>query len=380
VSIRVGVKIYSYAWFFRWGHDERSAAQWLRDHGIDFVIGLNRFVPMADNAVLSAQTGGTARRDPPSDEQWADALRAQGIEYWAACNVFFDPAALQRFPDAIPVDKCGRRAEQIDWYLGACPTHVGYLESKTQQIAAAARALKPDGIHLGFIRFPGFWELRVPAIPAAHHREYCFCSRCCARFAIDTGRTIPAEFTDAPWQWAASPEVYPAYSTWKAQVIAAAVEHIRDAVRYEVGSVPVMLNTLPFFPDEEDGALRNAYGQHWEILAPSVDVFEVMTYHQILDRPTSWIGDMVRCVRNRVSQSVAATIQVSPLYLEGMHAGHGRNPRLDPAEFRMALEEASFAGADRVVLFTWDDLLNADDVEVSRKLEMLVRVSEGRGS
>ena len=66
---------------------------------------------MADNAIASSHRGAFAT-PLPDDAEWVSALHDEGIEYWAACNVFFDPPALRRHPGAIPVDRHGNRFEQ----------------------------------------------------------------------------------------------------------------------------------------------------------------------------------------------------------------------------------------------------------------------------
>jgi len=375
-----GVKVYSYDWRLVHNLHYEVASQWFHDHGIDFVIAQNRYVPMQDNAVPSAVSAAhetaLTRHD---DAAWIASLRHRGIQYWAACNVFFDPPALRRFPDAVPVDRSGKPAQQLDWYAGICPTHEPYLEDKIGQIAEAVRHLKPNGIHLGFMRFPGFWELWLPQTRRDDHPEYCFCPRCCERFAKWLGDDIPKTHRDKPWKWATQKRVYDHFVDWKTDVVKAIIARIRRTIHSIAPDVPIMLNTLPFCPDDFERAGREVFAQDWHKLASAVDAFEVMTYHQILARDVEWIGRVVRCVKSCVEKPVVSTIQANPLYLHGIHAESGRRPTLPPEEFREAIAAAQAAGAEHVVLFTWDDLLSAPgDISAARKLDAIRRVRESR--
>jgi hypothetical protein len=117
-----------------------------------------------------------------------------------------------------------------------------------------------------------------------------------------------------------------------------------------------MLNTLPF-GDDFDGAQAQVFGQNFGMLAEVVDIFEVMTYHQILKRPTEWIPQIGKIVKHSTGKETVCTLQATPLYLEGIHAKEKRSPAIDVQEFAQAVKLTKDAGLDGVVVFVWSDLL-----------------------
>jgi hypothetical protein len=118
-----------------------------------------------------------------------------------------------------------------------------------------------------------------------------------------------------------------------------------------------MLNTLPFGAEDFDGAQEKVFGQHIEALANVVDVFEVMTYHQILKRPTSWLPKIGEQVKSRSERKTVCTLQARPLYLNGIYAKDNRSPRLDVEEFAEAVRAVEDSSLDGIVVFVWSDLL-----------------------
>jgi len=360
----LGVKIYSYRWATERGLDARSFARLLREQGFSFVMSINGYAPMADSAVESV---GPVRDTIPLDRELAAALAEEGVEYWVTCNVFFDPPALESFPACRPIDQAGNPARQVDWYIGICPTCEEFLEYKIDQILSAVADLSPTGVHLGFIRFPGFWELWLPDTKRSHWPEYCFCPRCLARFSEERGLRLPQK---APRMWIVK-EVYPEFVKWKTDLIAKIVRKIRKGAREIDPKVKFMLNTLPFRPVDFDGAAREVFGQDRAKLAQVADYLELMTYHQILGREVEWIREVVVDFRAAVERPLVATVQAKPLYLTGMHSHCGRRNRITVEEFRMAIARAEEAGAQRVAVFTWDHLMALSEAEGIRVRELL---------
>ncbi len=133
-----------------------------------------------------------------------------------------------------------------------------------------------------------------------------------------------------------------------------------------------MLNTLPFRRQDFDNAREKVFGQHIESLVSVVDVFEVMTYHQILRQPTSWIPKVGMEVKKRSGRKTFCTIQTTPLYLEDIYASGKRSTTLGVDEFRDAVDAVKESDLDGVVVFTWSDLLQEVNSQGDRsKVEIL---------
>lgn len=369
-----GMKIYSLDWFLKYKLEYAEAAELLANQGVDLVISQNRYLPMADTAVKSEVMAKEQDRFLAYDDRhFVGALQARGLQYFAACNLFFDPLTLARHPDALAVDAAGRVAEALDWYVAICPTHEGYFADKLRQLEDAVRILRPDGVFLGFTRFPGFWELWLPDTARTDWPEYCFCPRCVRLFAAAKHVTIPERSAAHPAEWICA-HAYADYVDWKTDVVQAKVRQIRDVLKAIYPPVRIMLNTVPFGPQDFDRSGREVFAQDWRRLKEVVDVFEVMGYHQILGREVSWIGLIAREVKEAVQKPVLVTVQAKPLYLDGMHAGRGRKETLALEEFVQALDAVRSAGADGVIVFTWSDFLQQALVHKDRRYIDAIRL------
>lgn len=377
---RVGVKIYSLDWYLAYGLDYDEAAATLAEHGFTFVIAQNRYLPMTNSAVESEISPEQASRfEQYSDVKFVNALRAHGIEYWAAANIFFDTETLTRHPDAVPVDAAGNRAEMIDWYLGSCPTHGPYIEEKLNQLAHASAELNPDGVFLGFTRFPGFWETWMPEDRREQKPEFCYCDRCLSAFARASGLSMPPGPIADRAQWIERAS-YQDFVGWKGDVIRDVIARIGEVVRRHQPTARIMLNTLPFRPEDFERAGVEVFAQDWRKLAEVVDVFELMTYHQILGRDPDWILSVIEAFKATVDRPAVCTIQTDPLYTHGMHAGRGRASELPADEFRSALETAWTSSADGIVVFTWSQLLHDLAAGDSRRIDAVRRLGARRST
>jgi hypothetical protein len=97
----------------------------------------------------------------------------------------------------------------------------------------------------------------------------------------------------------------------------------------------------------------------------------LMTYLQILKRPDSWLRDVVADARRELpDRPLHCTLQVAPLYTEGVHDGRGRATEITADALEGTAREALAAGADGLVFYHWTDFL-ADDAEGGRKRAVL---------
>ena len=347
------MKVYDLQWFTSYGMSYDQAAEALAEDGIDTVLAQNRFDPLPSSGV--DQTAYLAahgeRLAAYEDAAWLDALRRHGIAVIETSAVLFDPPALDRFPDARPVNALGQPEAMFDWYAGVCPTAEAYLDWKIGRITRAARELRPDGLFLQFMRYPGFWENWTPDYRFTAADRFCFCDRCRARFATSLKRPplSPAEILA---------EHRDAWNHWRGERIVEVVARVGRAA----GSLPLMLNTLPFPRSDFNGfdPRREIAAQDLAALSAVIDRFELMTYLQILNRPVEWVAAAVADARAQVppEKEIVCTLQVAPLYLDGVHAGRNRAPNVTAAEIEAAGRTALDAGADGLVFYHWTDFLH----------------------
>ena len=66
--------------------------------------------------------------------------------------------------------------------------------------------------------------------------------------------------------------------------------------------------------------MEEVFGQNISRLSDVVDVFEVMSYHQILRRDAEWPAAIGTDIKRRCKGKVICTLQAKALYLHGMHS------------------------------------------------------------
>lgn len=359
INLRSGVKIYDNDWFIRHGLAPEEAADLLARWNVTYVIAQSRLLPMQDSAVSSAVTPAQQARYAALDDlAFRQALAERGIAYFAVLNIGFDPDFARRHPALLPIDQFGRRAVLDDWYIGLPPIRAANTAHKIGLLTRAVAELAPDGVHLGFVRWPGFWETWLPGDDPAAKAHYCFAPETIAAFTAETGIALPGDDPAAAAAQAEGPH-RAAWTAWKCRQTVAQIGAIRAAIEAVRPGLPIAINTLPFFRDEFDGAVETVFGQDIAALRAVVDIFEVMAYHQILRRPADWPGRIAADILGRsAGRAAICTIQGRALYLEGQHAGRGRAGEITAAEFGACLDGIAASPAQGVCVFTFTDLLD----------------------
>jgi hypothetical protein len=367
VNLRLGFKIYENDWFLKFGLSPERAADVLAEMGATFVIAQSRFLPMQDSAVESAVRNPEARYMALDDVAFRRALGERGIAYFACLNICFDPAFAAAHRELLPVDQFGRMEEKQDWYIGLAPDCEENLQHKIALLESAVPALDPDGVHLGFVRWPGFWETWLPDVDRAAVPDYSYAPQTLQRFCEAKNADLPVNDAVSAAQVIA--QCYRReWREWKCAVTADAIGRIRGAVQKKRADTPVAINTLPFFRADFDDAVEEVFGQDIAVLSEVVDVFEVMSYHQILRRDAVWPAAVGSDIKSRTNKLVICTIQAKALYLDGMHAGRGRSARISADEFRQSVEELEACPVDGMCVFTFSQLLAIRETAEGREM------------
>ena len=198
---RVGMKIYDNAWYLRHRLEPEQAADILAGMGVTYRAGAKPAPADAGHRNRERGDGGRCGRvsQRSMTAAFRDALRARGIAYFASLNIGFDPS-LHRRPPRSAADRSVRTsARRRPTGTSAC-RRIGRanIDHKLGLLERAVEALEPDGVHLGFIRWPGFWEIWLPDVSRADMPDYCYgpetLSRFCREDAIDSAahRSGPA--------------------------------------------------------------------------------------------------------------------------------------------------------------------------------------------
>jgi hypothetical protein len=342
VSKLVGVKAYGYDWCSSLRVSD--AASLMVRQGIDWALVQNQIDPLPGSAVSQEPPGNGY-----TDLAFRSALGDHGVRVFQSTSVFFDPASFSSDPALRPVDQHGRVFEPFGWYVGVCPSSPSYLARKAERIASVVSSLRPDGIFLSFIRFPGFWELWMPDTQRSSIAEYCFCARCLDRFAAETGNDTRDVATILH-------ELRPAWTAWKCSLIASAAGTLRAAALEVDPTITVLLNGFGLGSFDFGNAVEEVLAQRFADLDAWVDHYELMFYFQIQRRdPFSYVSSRIAEARSLTSRTLLACLQGGAEYLEPEFASGGRAREITDADFRAALRGS--AEADGVLVYSWRDIL-----------------------
>ena len=367
IDLRLGFKIYDSDWLLKYGMTPQQTADVLAEMGATFVIAQSQFLPMQDSAVESQVRDSGRRYEAEDDVAFRNALRERGIAYFGCLNICFDPAFAAAHPELLPTDQFGRTEEKQDWYIGLPPDRQTNLDHKRALLERAVPALNPDGIHLGFVRWPGFWEIWLPDVDRAAMPDYCYSAETLRRFGEAAQVDLPVNDARAAARMIA--ERYRRdWREWKCGVTVDAIGQMRRAVQSKRPGTAIAINTLPFFQTDFANAVEEGFGQDIGRLSGVVDVFEVMSYHQILRRDARWPAAVGSDIKMRTARQVVCTLQADALYLDGMHAGRGRSAEISGAEFERAVDELEKSVVDGMCVFTFSQVLARRKTEDGRRI------------
>lgn len=377
-TFRFGLKVPDLDWFWKYNLNYEQAVEKLKFMGVDFVMCHNHHLPGIDTAVPGEVPMHMQYKMELYDEMaFREALRAADIAYIGQAGFGFDEKMMKELGN-VSIDQYGKRIEKIDWYIGACPTCKEYVDARLEMAEAAMKEFEMDGIFVGFMRYPGFWELWLPETDGEAWSEYCFCERCLKQFEEYAGIQIPVSGELTAGQWIRE-NAREEWTRFKCQIIHDIVARYRAVVKKYNPEGKIILNTVPFDKKHYGDYGKMIFGQDPELLADVVDIFEIMGYHQILGMPYQWIGEAGEYFKNISGKRVVCTVQGKALYTEGMHAGKGRRKEITMREFEHALLAIKNADVDGAIVFTWSDFLYKEYIEHDDSATRLVHRLFGEG-
>ena len=115
-------------------------------------------------------------------------LKKHGAKVFAEFNTMHVAGYLKDHPDAAPVGVDGKVCPPPQGWQGICPTHPAYRQFRMDAFRQVLSDFEIDGIWLDYHHSHASWERAEPDMP-----DTCFCERCIAQFAKDTGTKLPDE-------------------------------------------------------------------------------------------------------------------------------------------------------------------------------------------
>jgi hypothetical protein len=150
-----------------------------------------------------------------------------------------------------------------------------------------------DGIWLDYHHSHGSWEQAEPNLP-----DTCFCDRCVAWFASQTGTRLP-DGSRAEQARLLLGEHRERWTQWRCALFTDWVREFRQILNETRPGALLGTFHCPWTDTEREGALRNKLAIDLKAQAEYVDVFSIMPYHARfghatepawISRQLSWLG------------------------------------------------------------------------------------------
>jgi hypothetical protein len=229
------------------------------------------------------------------DSDLVERAGREGAAVYAEFATFRSDYLLGQYPDLAPIGRDGVPIPRTKRFLGACPSAPRFLRDKEVALRRLLREQPVAGVWLDYLHFHCDFELPDPPLD-----QSCFCDRCLARFARDTGLQPPGRTTAERATWLLS-EAVDTWTKWKCDVIAAYAAQVRRTIQEERPEAKLGIFSCPWTDEEYGGALRSILGEDIDRLHAVVDVFSPMVYQVKCGRPVAWVETYTRWLVARVA-------------------------------------------------------------------------------
>ena len=298
--------------------------------------------------------------------EFREQCRGAGLKYFLIIRTFNDPEAAAQDPSLVSVDRKGRPARRADDVM-VCPSREDFRRRKLEQIQAAIRRLRPDGVTLDYFRFFIYWEGVDPQLGPLNFPAFCFDWSCLEGFqrstplALDVGsaRSSPAARRALVAEiWERHRE---AWYEWRVQRIATNAREFTGFIRKAFPGLPIVLHAVPWTRDEFSGARQRIVGQDLHRLAPFFDYVSPMEYSALTHRGPGWVAKLNQELLKEVpATKLLPSIEVGP---DGPEF-----PPMSARDYEDDLKAARRAPAG-VVLYHLELLLNDSEKQgITRRL------------
>ena len=247
-----------------------------------------------------------------------EQCRAAGLKCFVIIRTFNDPEAAKADPTLVSIDREGRPARRNGDAM-ICPSRQDFRHAKLEQIRAAIKRLKPDGITLDYFRFFIYWEGVDPRTGPVDFPAFCFDRSCLRDFLTSTGLKVrhPSvgdsldanrELIDEIWG-----EHREAWYKWRVKRVAENARELTGSIRQEFPGLPIVLHAVPWTRSEFGGAREKIVGQDFRLLAPFFDYVSPMAYSALTRRGLGWVGKLDRELLTEVpAAKLLPSIEVGP--------------------------------------------------------------------
>ncbi|OGC70097.1 hypothetical protein A2415_00670 [candidate division WWE3 bacterium RIFOXYC1_FULL_39_7] len=200
-------------------------------------------------------------------------------------NVFEGKDILVKFADASPVEATGKET-RTGSYTGLCPSHPGVRQ---EILDRAKRILETeiDGIWLGNIRYPTFWQTPEPEI-----LDTCYCDRCMEMFGKYIGEEIIGDTLEDK-VLLIDGSYYIEWLEFKCGQISSMVSEIKDLILNSGKNIKLGIFAVPWEDKEYGSGIKRIVAQDFAALINYVDVISPKLFYKEIGKPVDWVKSKI---------------------------------------------------------------------------------------
>ena len=246
---------------------------------------------------------------------------------------------------AWPIDETGGRSPRQTWFLGICPTHEGFIQSRLAALEKLVTTHALDGVFLDYLHWHAQFEDPNPRLP-----ETCFNESCVRAFAKETGTKVEG---DGPAAWAKDILSHheASWRDWRCSVIVNFARRCRQVLERHAPRMLLGNYQCAWRDDEYGGARRRILGLDLARMAKVFDVMSPMVYHGRSGHSPQWVEDNVRWLSEHLDLKgrVEERLKIWPI-VQAWNDPEGAS--VSPEEFEKVLRAGLSGGATGVQMFT----------------------------
>ena len=297
-------------------------------------------------------------RSASLNRSFFDTARAQGCKIFVEFPTLNGKEYLEDHPEAWPIDEEGEPSPPADWFLGICPTHEGFKAHRIQELKTLLAEYEVDGIFMDYFHLHAQFETPEPILP-----ETCFCDRCTSLFASHVEKDIQGATIRARAEWILD-NLDSEWRSWRSHLVNTWAEDLGAVVKEYRPNALLGVYHCAWYAKEYDVALYRILGIDVGELAARVDVLSPMLYHEMMNRPATWVSEYIKWLDELTQASIHGRPKIWPIV-----QAHNKPGIITAEEFREVMVNGAHAPSSGIMMFSEVSLLqDPDKIEVMKEL------------
>ncbi|WP_339713683.1 hypothetical protein [uncultured Kriegella sp.] len=284
--------------------------------------------------------------------------KAEGALVFAEFATLNGKNYVDEHPEAWAINEKGEKVKAATWFMGVCPTDVGFRNYRMNQLRQLLIAFDLDGVWMDYVHWHAQFEDPEPILP-----ETCFSDSCLITFSEDFGIQLPEGTAAKKAQWILENKEKE-WREWRCQVIASWAKEIKGILAEMRPNALLGLYHCPWTDAEFNQARRRILGLDYDLLKQTVDVFSPMVYHGRMERKPTWVAENVAWLCDRLTIENDTSPKVWPIV-----QAHNDPHIISAKEFSTVLKGGLTYPSSGVMMFTTNAVAeDSQKIKVMRNL------------